>query len=158
METVAIRYFNVFGPRQDPLSQYAAVIPRFITALLAGEAPVVFGDGEQSRDFTYIDNVVEANLLAAAADGCLRRRSTSPAVSGSASIICSTSFGDYRHGGRANHPEPRSGDGKHSLADISRAQKMLGYRPVIEFSEGLRRTVEHHQGHASPSQVGAVLT
>jgi nucleoside-diphosphate-sugar epimerase len=144
LETVALRYFNVFGPRQDPLSQYAAVIPRFITALADGQSPQVFGDGEQSRDFTYIDNVVDANLLA----------SEAPGVSGQAfNIACGERISlnrllDELRGIlgteiEASYLEPRPGDVKHSLADISRAEEQLGYSPAVEFSDGLRRTVDH---------------
>jgi UDP-glucose 4-epimerase len=157
LETVAIRYFNVFGPRQDPLSQYAAVIPRFITALLAGESPVVFGDGEQSRDFTYIDNVVEANLLASSAEGvsgqafnvaCGERISLNRLLDDLREIIGSEV--------EANYLEARPGDVKHSLADISKAEDQLGYRPAVEFSDGLRRTVEFLKGRdASSDQPGS---
>lgn len=150
LETVALRYFNVFGPRQDPLSQYAAVIPRFITALLENRRPVVFGDGEQSRDFTYIDNVVEANLLAAdAAD-----------VSGQMfNIACGEVISinrlleDLRRilgsDVEPTYLESRPGDVKHSLADISQAKEQLGYQPSIAFDEGLRRTIEHLQEEAA---------
>ncbi len=153
LETVSLRYFNVFGPRQDPLSQYAAVIPRFITALLDGEAPVVFGDGEQSRDFTYVDNVVEANLLAVeAADvsgqafnvACGRRVSLNQLLE----EIRDITGIDVE----ASHLEPRPGEVRHSLADISRARERLGYRPEVAFSEGLRSTVEHYQSKAAPSR------
>lgn len=146
LETVALRYFNVFGPGQDPLSQYAAVIPRFITALIAGGAPLVYGDGEQSRDFTYIDNVVESNLLAAVADGvsgqtfnvaCGERITLNHLLEELRGIIGTEV--------EASHLEPRPGDVRHSLADISQAQEHLGYRPLVDFDEGLRRTVEHHQ-------------
>ncbi len=143
LETVALRYFNVFGPRQDPLSQYSAVIPKFITALLRGEAPVVYGDGEQSRDFTYIDNVVDANLRAAAADGvsgqtfnvaCGDRISLNRLLEEIRGILGSDLEATYR--------EPRQGDVKHSLADISRAREQLGYEPLVGFNEGLQRTIE----------------
>lgn len=156
LETVSLRYFNVFGPGQDPLSQYAAVIPRFITALMDEEAPVVFGDGEQSRDFTYIDNVIEANLLAAEAIGvsgkifnvaCGQQISLNELLKGLAGIIGTEV--------KAFHREQRPGDVKHSLADISRAKEQLGYRPVVEFSEGLRRTVEHHQGQAKAERASS---
>jgi nucleoside-diphosphate-sugar epimerase len=142
LETVALRYFNVFGPRQDPLSQYAAVIPKFIVALLRAESPVIHGDGEQSRDFTYIDNVVDANLLAASAPdvagqtfniACGERISLNDLVAELRAITGSEL--------EANYVEARSGDVKHSLADIGRAEEMLGYRPAVSFSEGLRRTV-----------------
>jgi UDP-glucose 4-epimerase len=156
LETVALRYFNVFGPGQDPLSQYAAVIPRFITALKNGDAPVVFGDGEQSRDFTYIDNVVEANLLAAAASdvsgqtfniACGERISLNRLLDDLRAIIGSDV--------QASHLERRPGDVKHSLADITQAEERLGYRPLIEFGEGLRRTVAYLQSQAEPDRSGS---
>jgi nucleoside-diphosphate-sugar epimerase len=143
LETVALRYFNVFGPRQDPLSQYSAVIPKFITALLRGESPVVYGDGEQSRDFTYIDNVVDANLRAAAAEGvegetfniaCGDRISLNRLLEEIRGIVGSDV--------EATYLEPRQGDVKHSLADIGRAREHLGYEPIVGFNEGLQRTVE----------------
>jgi UDP-glucose 4-epimerase len=143
LETVALRYFNVFGPRQDPLSQYAAVIPKFTTALLEGEAPVVFGDGEQSRDFTYIDNVIDANILAADAAGvsgqtfniaCGERISLNRLLDELRAIV-----GSERE---ATYLEPRPGDVPHSLADISRARESLGYEPAVGFSDGLRLTIE----------------
>jgi nucleoside-diphosphate-sugar epimerase len=151
LETVALRYFNVFGPGQDPLSQYAAVIPRFITALLAGEQPTVFGDGEQSRDFTYIDNVVEANVLAATSPdvagqrfniACEKRVSLNFLLDELRSILGSEV--------EARYLEARAGDVPHSLADISRARERLGYSPAVEFGEGLRRTVEFFQRHGDP--------
>ncbi len=145
IETVALRYFNVFGPRQDPLSQYAAVIPNFITAILTGTSPTIFGDGEQSRDFTYIDNVVDANLLAANADG----------VAGETfNIACGeritlngmlANLGEIS--GRqveATHIDSRPGDIRHSLADISRARELLGYDPKVDFAEGLGRTYAYY--------------
>jgi nucleoside-diphosphate-sugar epimerase len=156
LETVALRYFNVFGPGQDPLSQYAAVIPRFITALKNGDAPVVFGDGEQSRDFTYIDNVIEANLLAAAASdvsgqtfniACGERISLNRLLDDLRAIIGSDV--------QASHLEGRPGDVKHSLADITQAEERLGYRPLIEFGEGLRRTVAYLQSQAEPDRPGS---
>jgi nucleoside-diphosphate-sugar epimerase len=143
LETVSLRYFNVFGPRQDPNSLYAAVLPRFIEALLDKKRPTVYGDGTQSRDFTYIENVVQANLLALEAAG----------VAGEAfNIACGESI-DLKtvlqllaeFSGQPVEPEyqaPRAGDIKHSLADISKAERMLGYRPAISFREGLRQTFE----------------
>lgn len=143
LETVALRYFNVFGPRQDPTSEYAAVIPRFITALLEGRQPIVFGDGEQTRDFTYIENVVHANLLAATAPD---------AVGAAMNIGCGELIslnnvlklaGELLHMPvQANYREARSGDVRDSLADISKARKLLGYAPAINFREGLARTIE----------------
>jgi UDP-glucose 4-epimerase len=151
LETVALRYFNVFGPRQDPLSQYAAVIPRFITALFDGKPPLVFGDGEQSRDFTYIDNVVDANLRAAEAEGvagqtfniaCGERISLNRLLDEIRAIVGSDVEASYQ--------EPRQGDVKHSLADISRAREQLGYEPLVDFNEGLMRTVESLRTEADP--------
>jgi nucleoside-diphosphate-sugar epimerase len=146
LETVSLRYFNVFGPRQDPNSLYAAVLPRFIEALLAKRAPVIYGDGTQSRDFTYIENVVQANLLALDAAG----------VGGEAfNIACGESINLKvvlqflaEFSGQLVKPEyqaPRAGDVKHSLADISKAARMLGYRPVIPFREGLKQTFEFYR-------------
>jgi nucleoside-diphosphate-sugar epimerase len=146
LETVSLRYFNVFGPRQDPNSLYAAVLPRFIEALLAKRAPVIYGDGTQSRDFTYIENVVQANLLALDAAG----------IGGEAfNIACGESVNLKvvlqflaEFSGQLVKPEyqaPRAGDVKHSLADISKAARMLGYRPVIPFREGLKQTFEFYR-------------
>jgi len=143
LETVVLRYFNVFGPRQDPASQYAAVIPRFITAALANLPPVIFGDGTQSRDFCFIDNVVQANLLAG----------TAPGASGHVFNIACGSAIDLNGvlgllgalTGRtltAQHEPARAGDVKHSLADISQARAVIGYEPLVLFPEGLRRTFE----------------
>ncbi len=146
LETVALRYFNVFGPRQDPTSQYSAVIPMFITAFLDGERPTIYGDGDQSRDFTYIDNVVEATLLAAQADG----------VAGETfNVACQDriSLNDLiaelrRLTGKEIEPihtDPRPGDVRHSLADISKARSGLGYEPVVSAGEGLRRVLPWYE-------------
>ena len=146
LETVTIRYFNVFGPRQDPKSQYAAVIPKFITEMLAGERPTIFGDGKQSRDFTYIDNIVHGNLLAAERRTRSAGRSTSPAAS--RSICCELVDGINRVLGTKIEPifePPRAGDVRDSLADISLARKLLKYEPIVGFDEGLRRTVEYYR-------------
>jgi UDP-glucose 4-epimerase len=146
LETVALRYFNVFGPGQDPQSQYAAVIPNFITAALAGEKPIVHGDGEQSRDFTYVDNAVDANLLAAEAEGaageafnvaCGERISLNEIVRRIGALA-----------GReieAVHTDPRPGDVRHSQADIAKAREILGYEPAIDFDEGLRRAYAQYE-------------
>lgn len=141
LETVALRYFNVFGPGQDPQSQYAAVIPNFITAALDGGRPIIHGDGEQSRDFTFVDNAVDANLLAASAAG---------AAGEAFNIACGerTSLNDIvvrlsALAGReieSVHTDPRPGDVRHSLADIAKAREILGYVPAVDFEEGLRRT------------------
>jgi UDP-glucose 4-epimerase len=149
LETVIIRYFNVFGPRQDPKSQYAAVIPKFITEILAGQRPTIFGDGQQSRDFTYIDNIVHGNLLAADAPD---------AVGKTINVACGESFnllelvaGINKVLGTNVEPvfEPaRAGDVRESLADISVARKLLKYEPKIGFDEGLKRTVEYYRSVA----------
>lgn len=143
LETVSLRYFNVFGPRQDPTSQYAAAIPLFITAILQRRPPTVYGDGEQARDFTYVANVVHANLLAAEAPG---------APGNVFNIGCggSVSVNDVireinRILGRNVRPRfapPRPGDVRRSEADISRARAVLGYEPKVSFAEGLRLTIE----------------
>jgi UDP-glucose 4-epimerase len=141
-EAVGLRYFNIFGPRQDPESQYAAVIPRFITALLDGRQPVIYGDGHQSRDFTYIDNVVEANLKASEADG-VAGRAFNVACGGRYSLL------DLLRGLRERigsdieplHEPARAGDVRDSQASIEAAEQALGYRVVVNFDEGLRRTV-----------------
>lgn len=142
LETVALRYFNVFGPRQDPTSHYAAVIPRFLTALLERKRPIVFGDGEQTRDFTYIENVVQANLLAATAQdavgmamniGCGAQVSLNQVLKLANNLLGTQIEADYQ--------AERAGDVRDSLADISRARKLLGYNPVISFEEGLARTL-----------------
>jgi len=142
LETVSLRYFNVFGPRQDPASQYAAVIPRFITAMLWGESPTVYGDGHQSRDFTHVSNVVQANLLAATAPGvagrafnvaCGERHTLLDLIA-----LLSEILGTYI---TPIHMPPRPGDVRHSLADVTAAQEALGYRAEVDFHEGLRRTV-----------------
>jgi nucleoside-diphosphate-sugar epimerase len=142
LETVILRYFNVFGPRQDAASEYAAVIPKFILALQSGKAPVIFGDGEQSRDFNYIDNVVCANLLAAEATGvsgkifniaCGKRTSLNELLSYLQKIMNKETMPCYE--------PPRPGDVRHSLADISQAMEYLRYRPMVDVREGLEKTV-----------------
>ncbi|HAF11095.1 MAG TPA: LPS biosynthesis protein WbpP [Chloroflexi bacterium] len=143
MSTVSLRYFNVFGPRQDPDSQYAAVIPRFIGAYLRRERPTVFGDGRQSRDFTFVDNVVEANLLAARAlrlDG----ESINVASGEPYSLLDVLAELQLLFGTRLEPVfEPdRPGDIRHSHANIGRARELLGYEPRVGFREGLRRTAE----------------
>jgi nucleoside-diphosphate-sugar epimerase len=143
LETVVLRYFNVFGPRQDPTSEYAAVIPRFLTALLERRRPIVFGDGEQTRDFTYIENVVQANLLAATSRdavgtainiGCGERISLNSVLRLAGELLGIAVEADYR--------EPRPGDVRDSLADISKARQLLGYDPKISFRTGLERTLD----------------
>jgi UDP-glucose 4-epimerase len=144
LETVALRYFNVFGPRQDPTSQYAAVIPNFIAALQAGERPVIFGDGEQSRDFTYVANVVEANLLAMDAPGVAGRVYN---VACGERVTINRLAAELRDllGADAElvYAAPRAGDIRHSLADLSQARAELGYEPAVRLREGLERTIAH---------------
>jgi UDP-glucose 4-epimerase len=146
-ETVALRYFNVFGRRQDPLSQYSAVIPKFITALLAGRAPVIYGDGEQSRDFTPVENVVEANLLAASASSDKVAGLAMNAACGDRYSL-NTIFRELRTlTGADVEPEyaaSRVGDVKHSQADISLARERLGYEPTVTLQEGLQRCVDFY--------------
>jgi UDP-glucose 4-epimerase len=141
-ETVALRYFNVFGPRQDPLSAYAAVVPRFIAAYKAGEPPVIFGDGEQSRDFTYIDNVVDANLAAltsADAPGRVYNIACNDRITLNQ---LATELGEIMGAAvKPVHAAPRPGEVRHSQAAIDQAQADLGYEPRISLREGLKRTV-----------------
>jgi len=145
LETVVIRYFNVFGPRQDPNSEYSAVIPIFVTKMVQGERPTIYGDGTQSRDFTYIDNVVQGNL--AAADSV-------DAVGRSINVACGTQFTLLHLVAAINKvlgtniepvfASPRPGDVRESLADISTARTVLGYEPQVNFDEGLRRSIEYY--------------
>jgi UDP-glucose 4-epimerase len=142
LETVALRYFNVFGPRQDPASAYAAVIPMFLHALSHGEAPVIYGDGEQTRDFTFVDNVVEANLRAATAAGIAGRVfnvASGQALSVSALLaLMARLIGVEAH---ARYGPARPGEIKHSAADITAAREGLGYQALVNLEEGLRRTI-----------------
>jgi UDP-N-acetylglucosamine/UDP-N-acetyl-alpha-D-glucosaminouronate 4-epimerase len=144
LETVALRYFNIFGPRQDPLSQYAAVVPNFITAVLSGRGPKVFGDGEQSRDFTFIENVVEANRLALEAPDAVGKAYN---VACGDRITLNQVLGDIAEitgkEADAQYLERRPGDVLHSHASIDRAKAELGYEVRVDFREGLRRTIEH---------------
>ena len=142
LSTISLRYFNVFGPRVDPLSQYAAVIPRFIAAALAGDSVTVNGDGQQSRDFTYVDNAVAANFLAMEApmgDGDVFNVAGGQRVTVVELIEAIGRILGRRL--RAVHSAPRLGDVRHSFADISAARARLSYAPLIDFEEGLRRTV-----------------
>jgi len=148
LETVCLRYFNIYGPRQDPQSVYAAVIPRFIVAMLRGERPVVYGDGEQSRDFTYIADCVAANLLAATAP---------EAVGHSINVACGERYTLNELVALLNailgtaiepvYEPPRRGDVKHSQASIALARELLGYQPRYSFEQGLRETVEWFKAH-----------
>lgn len=143
LETIALRYFNVFGPYQDPKSQYAAAIPAFVTSILKDKSPTIYGDGLQSRDFTYIDNVVEANLLAA------RAKKTQGQV---INIACGDSITVNEiieiinnllgKDVKSNYVDSRPGDVKHSLADISLAEKVIGYKPTVSFRQGLEKAID----------------
>ena len=148
LETVCLRYFNVFGPRQDPSSPYSGVLAKFITQMLRGEQPTAYGDGEQSRDFTYIDNVVAANLLACKAPAEKAAGQVFNVATGRR-ITLNETFqllqGLTSYSGSLKYGPERGGDIKHSLADISKAEAALNYEPVIDFEEGLRRTVEWYR-------------
>lgn len=157
LETVALRYFNVFGPRQDPGSEYAAVIPKFMSAIQAGKPPVIFGDGTQSRDFTYVENVVRANILAAETKaaagevfnvGCGERYSLLDLISHMEKLFGTmiTPIMD----------DPRPGDVAHSLASTDKAKSILGYEPVVGFNEGLHRTAEWFLGVPDSAPTPAV--
>ena len=143
LETICLRYFNVFGPRQDPSSAYSGVLAKFITQMLRGEQPTIFGDGEQSRDFTYIDNAVAANLLACqapkSAAGEIFNVATGRSFSLNETFKLLQEITGYR--GSPKYGPDRDGDVKHSLADISRAESGIGYKTVVNFEEGLSRTV-----------------
>lgn len=147
LETVTLRYFNVFGPRQDPTSPYSAVIPLFITAMLSGRQPVIYGDGRQSRDFTYVADVVQGNLLAADAphvSGQVINIAAGRAVSllellGMLNKLLGTNVSPV-------HAPPRPGDIRESLADISLARRLLGYEPKVSCEEGLRLSIEYYRG------------
>jgi nucleoside-diphosphate-sugar epimerase len=145
IDTVALRYFNIFGPRQDPNGEYAAVIPKFIRLMLDGKRPVIYGDGEQSRDFTFVDNAVHANILSAESDvtgeafnvGCGGRKTVNELVD----VINELLGTDIS----PRYDSPRPGDVRHSHADISKSRDLLGYEPATEFSDGLERTIEYYR-------------
>ncbi len=142
-ETVVLRYFNVFGPRQDPTSQYAAVVPLFITAIAAGEPVTIFDDGEQSRDFTYVDNVVAANLLAADADGANGRIfNISGGTPTSVNELADTIGRLLGKPVERRYLPARPGDLRNSWADVSEARSLLGFEPEVELEEGLNRTAD----------------
>lgn len=155
LETVALRYFNVYGPRQDPHSEYSAVIPIFVTKMLAGERPVVFGDGMQSRDFVYVEDVVRANLLAADAPGANGR--VINVATGRHTTLLDLIAAINAATGSELEPvfeQPRAGDVRESLADITVARTVLGYEPSVAFPDGLKRSIEHYKrvatGAATP--------
>jgi UDP-glucose 4-epimerase len=146
LETVSLRYFNVFGPHQDPTSQYAAAIPAFVTAILKDEPPTVFGDGLQSRDFTYIDNVVDANLLAAHAKhtaGQVLNIACGQAVTVNETIALINEL--LGKNIKPIYADSRPGDVKHSLADITLAKKLIGYKPTISFKQGLEKSINWYK-------------
>lgn len=151
--TVGLRYFNVFGQRQDPQSQYAAVVPRFITAFLDGQAPVIHGDGTQSRDFTFVDNVVEANLAACAAPDTACGRSYNIALGGRISVtdLCLKIRGLVGSDVEPRYDAARAGDVQHSQADVRLAREHLGYEGRVDLDEGLRRTVAWYREQGSRS-------
>jgi UDP-glucose 4-epimerase len=161
LETVALRYFNVFGPRQDPSSPYSGVLAKFITQMLRGEAPAIYGDGEQSRDFTYIDNVVEANLLACSAPA-MRVAGQVFNIATGRRITLNETFKALQkltsYSGQPNYGPERGGDIKHSLASIAKAEAALGYRPTVDFEEGLQRTVAWYREAGVGSQMADVRT
>lgn len=148
LETVALRYFNVFGARQDPNSEYSAVIPKFITLMKDNKRPIIYGTGEQSRDFTYIDNIVHGNLLASESSdavGKMMNLATGDCVSllelvASVNKVLGTNIEPI-------HEEARTGDILHSQADIDKAENLLDFAPVVEFDEGLRRTIEWYENN-----------
>lgn len=146
LETIALRYFNVFGPYQDPTSQYAAAIPAFVTSILRGQSPTVYGDGEQSRDFTYIDNVVQANLLAARAlktNGEVVNIACGDKITVNAIIAM---INEMTGSSVAPIYAPsRPGDVKHSLADISKAETLIGFKPVVPFKQGLEKAIHWYR-------------
>ncbi|HUL37671.1 MAG TPA: SDR family oxidoreductase [Thermodesulfobacteriota bacterium] len=150
LETVSLRYFNIFGPKQDPNSIYSAVIPKFIDALIQGRPPIIFGDGEQSRDFTYVENVVQANLLAMSAEhlhgeainiACGQRTSLNQLLDILKGILRSKQSPVYE--------EPRKGDVRHSLADIRKGKEIMNYEPTVGIEVGLKKTVEFFQRQKS---------
>jgi UDP-glucose 4-epimerase len=145
-EIVSLRYFNIFGPRQDPESQYAAVVPRFITALLNGKAPVVYGDGLQSRDFTYVENVVNANVLASEAEG-MAGRAFNVACGGRYTLLQLLARLKEILGSDIEpvHEAARAGDVRDSQASIEAAEQGFGYRVSVDFDEGVRRTVDWYR-------------
>jgi nucleoside-diphosphate-sugar epimerase len=161
LETVALRYFNVFGPRQDPSSPYSGVLAKFITQMLGGQPPTMYGDGEQSRDFTYIDNVVEANLLACQAPaqqaaGQVFNIATGRRITLNETFKALQNLTSYS--GQPQYGPERGGDIKHSLASIAKAEAALGYRPKVDFEEGLQRTVAWYRETGFGSQMADVGT
>lgn len=148
LETISLRYFNVFGPRQDPNSAYAAVIPAFVSRMLRGQRPIIYGDGEQSRDFCFIENVVSANMLAASAKqvcgevvnvACGERTTLNAIVSDINRLLGTRLEPEYK--------DPRPGDVMHSLADVSETKRVIGYEPLVMFPEGLKRSIDWYKAN-----------
>ena len=155
LETVCLRYFNIFGPRQDPSSPYSGVLAKFITQMLNGEQPTILGDGKQSRDFTYVDNAVEANLLACKAPagevaGRVFNVATGRRIDLNETFRVLKKLIGYT--GEVRYGPERAGDVKHSLADMSQAETHLGYRPKVDFEEGLRRTIEWYRSRGQAAR------
>ncbi|MBI4155911.1 MAG: SDR family oxidoreductase [Candidatus Zambryskibacteria bacterium] len=152
LETVCLRYFNVFGPNQDPESVYSAVIPLFIKKMIKGESPIIYGDGNTSRDFTYVDNNIDANLKACSASkkcageviniACGYEMSLNELVEKINKLLKTNIKPIYK--------EERKGDVKHSLADVAKAKRFLGYEPIISFEDGLQKTIEFYKHHPTP--------
>jgi len=148
LETVALRYFNVFGSRQDPNSQYSAVIPKFITALFEGRSPVIHGDGEQSRDFTFVDNVLDANVLVAGADAAAvagKRFNCALGDRVTLNTLVHEMIDVIGADVQPEYVEPRPGDVKHSQADITAAREAFGYKPSVSIAEGIRKTIAFYR-------------
>ena len=156
LETVALRYFNIFGPRQNPDSPYTGVLSKFVAAYQRGDTPVIFGDGEQSRDFTYVDNVVDATLKACTAPAAAGKV-INVGVGRSSTLNQTIALlnGIFGRQVRPKYDPPRKGDALHSLADISLARQALGYAPRVGFEEGLRRTVDWFRSEATKSSTSA---
>jgi UDP-glucose 4-epimerase len=153
LETVSLRYFNIFGPRQDANSQYSAVLAKFITQMLDGKQPTIYGDGEQSRDFTYIENAVSANLLACKAPAeraCGKAFNVATGKRYSLNETFQILKRLIRYNGNPSYAEERTGDVKHSLADVSAAKQAIGYEPLVHFEEGLSRTVCWYRENLEP--------
>jgi UDP-glucose 4-epimerase len=149
MKTVALRYFNVFGPRQNPKSQYAAAIPAFVTMMLDDRAPTIYGDGEQTRDFTFIANVVDANLLAAQTDGVGGQVfNVATGNSYTVNFVIAEINRILGKNLQVTFAPERAGDVKHSLADISQAMRLLKYQPRVSFEEGLATTIKWYVSQA----------
>ncbi len=161
LETVSLRFFNVFGPRQDPASEYAAVVPQFITRMLSGRPPVIFGDGQQSRDYTYVANVIQACVLAASAGQDAVGEALNTGCEGRTSLVALVATLNELLG---THIEPvlsapRRGDVRHSQASVAKADRLLGYRPLVNLRDGLSRTIGWFAGggRKAPEPAGALL-